>query len=632
MTEGSNPDQAGREWSLRSSRESVAPVRAFLATESGSAGVLFAAVAAAMIWANIDVGSYERVWNSEFVVGVAGHDFARSLREWINSGLMTLFFLVVGLEARREVDLGDLRDRRRFVLPVAAGLLGMTLPVLIFLAVNLGRPSAHGWGVAMSTDTALALGGLAIAARHAPERVKVFLLTTFVIDDLAALVVIALAYSDGIKIVPLGCAVITFAAFVGSLRAGVNRPLVFAVLGVAIWACLVDSGIDPVTAGLAIGLVASAYSPSRESLEQATGIVRLFREQPTAELARSATASLTSTLSPNARLQRLYQPWTSYLIVPLFGLANAGIAIRGRVLAAAFTSPITLGIIAGYVVGKPVAITSATWLASRASGGRVRSPVGWAGVLGSGTIAGTGFTVALLIAGLAFTGRDLVQAKLGVFAAALLATGLTWVVFRIVGSLPKERKARLLLGTADELADLVEPVDPDRDHIRGPENASVTVVEYGDFECPYCGQAESAVRSDLLIDDDVRYVWRHIPLPDVHPHAQLAAEASEAAAAEGKFWEMHDRLLARQDHLTPDDLARDAEELGLDAERFRVALVKHKHTARVEQDVRSADLSGVSGTPTFFVNDRRYYGAYDLESLTAAIRAARLRSTMLPTK
>jgi protein-disulfide isomerase len=179
------------------------------------------------------------------------------------------------------------------------------------------------------------------------------------------------------------------------------------------------------------------------------------------------------------------------------------------------------------------------------------------------------------------------------------------------------------------MVDLIPEVDPERDHIRGPAEASVTVVEYGDFECPYCGRAEPVVR-DLLSDKDIRYVWRHLPLTDVHPAAQLAAEATEAAAAQGRFWEMHDLLLQHQDDLRPKDFVRYAAQIGLDADRFHDDLMRHVHAARVAQDVESADLSGVSGTPTFFINDQRHYGAYDIGTLTAAVTTARLRAVVVP--
>jgi protein-disulfide isomerase len=239
--------------------------------------------------------------------------------------------------------------------------------------------------------------------------------------------------------------------------------------------------------------------------------------------------------------------------------------------------------------------------------------------------------VALLVATLAFDGSRLEEAKVGILGAALGATLLTWLLFRSTALLPRRFRARALHGSAEPPVDLYVDVDPERDHIRGPRHAPVTVLEYGDFECPYCGQAEPVLRELLRDFGDVRYVWRHLPLNDVHPNTQLAAEAAEAAADQGAFWEMHDLLLAHQDALRPVDLMGYAEQLGLDVDRFTDALREHSGAARVAEDVDSADVSGVSGTPTFFINGRRHYGAYDVATLSAAVRAARARATLAKT-
>jgi protein-disulfide isomerase len=240
--------------------------------------------------------------------------------------------------------------------------------------------------------------------------------------------------------------------------------------------------------------------------------------------------------------------------------------------------------------------------------------------------------VSLLISGLAFSGQHLAEAKLGVLCSAILAPLLAWAVFRFVRRLPSGVRARQISGTADDLIDLAEDVDPERDHIRGPDDAPVTLVEYGDFECPYCGQAESVVRELLSsFGDDVRYVWRHLPLNDVHGSAQLAAEAVEAASAQGAFWEMYDALLDDQSSLTPEGIGRVANALDLDLDRFWGEIRRHEHAPRVAEDVASADASGVSGTPTFFINGRRHQGAYDIDTLTSSVRSARRRAQLIGT-
>ena len=612
------------------SRNLQTPLRAFLQTETGSAVVLLAGALAALVWANVDAASYERVWSTTLSITVGGSGISQSLQGWINTGLMTFFFFVIGLEARREFDLGELRDRRRVTLPVLAGLGGMAVPVLIYLAFNAGKDSAHGWGTAMSTDTAFALGLLALVGSGFPGRLRAYLLTVSVVDDVTALIVIAIAYSGTVSWRPLAVGLAIFGVILLVRAADIHFGPVYFLLGVCVWIAFFKSGIDPVVAGLMGGVIALAYPAQRSDLERASDLFRVFREQPTGELARSARAAVRSAVSPNERLQALWHPWTSYAIVPLFALANAGVHLNTAFLGRAYTSPVTLGILVGYVVGKPVGIFTTTWAGSRLSGGRLRPSVGWGSVAGGGTIAGIGFTVSLLIAALAFHGDQLAEAKVGVLSAALAAAGLTWVLSTALRRLPRGLRIRALLGTPDLIVDLAEPVDTERDHIRGPVDAPVTLLEYGDFECPYCGQAEPVVRELLRDFGDVTYVWRHLPLNDVHPQAQMAAEAAEAAAEQGAFWEMHDLLLDHQDALGMENLVGYAEDLGLDTDRFEEDLRTRVGARRVAEDVDSADLSGVSGTPTFFVNGLRHYGAYDIATLKAAVKTARARELVRP--
>jgi Na+/H+ antiporter NhaA len=610
------------------SRNMQTPLRSFLRTETGGAAVLLAAAVAALAWVNVHASSYEELWETTLSIEFGGAGVSLSLHEWVNSGLMSFFFLVLGLEARREFDLGDLRERRRFVLPVLAALGGMAVAVAIYLAFNAGRSSAQGWGIAMSTDTAFALGLLALVGPRFPDRLRAFMLTVAVVDDVLALVVIAVVYTDGVEVPALLVAGAFYAVAVVGITLRIRRPVLYLLLGVAMWVALLESGVEPVVGGLAMGLLAYTAPAGRDVLERATERFREFREQPTPELGRAARESVRRASSPNERLQLIWHPWSSYVIVPLFALANAGIVIDGDFLAEAFASPITLGVLVGYVVGKPVGILGGTWLATRLSRGRLRPPVGWVAVAGGGTIAGIGFTVALLVATLAFDGTELEEAKLGILSAAVAATALTWLLFRATALLPRPARFRALHGTAQPITDLYIDVDPDRDHVRGPLDAPVTLVEYGDFQCPYCGMAERVVRELLRDFGDVRYVWRHLPLNDVHVNAQVAAEAAEAAGEQGAFWEMYDVLLEHQDALRPDDLIGYAEQLGLDVERFANDLNEQTGAVHVAEDVDSADLSGVSGTPTFFINGRRHYGAYDIETLSKAVRAAGARAAL----
>jgi Na+/H+ antiporter NhaA len=598
-----------------------------LRTETASAAVLLAATLAALAWANIDPAGYAATWSTQLSIKVGSAGLVASLQEWVNSGLMAFFFLVVGLEARREFDMGELRDRRRLALPLLVGLGGMVVPIGIYLAFNAGHASASGWGTAMSTDTAFALGMLALVGSGVPDRVRTYLLTFAIVDDVAGIAIIALAYSGHIDVTALSAGVVILAVVAVARTRRLRIGAVYLVLGVGAWIAFFSSGVDPVIVGLAMGILALAYPAARLDLEQASESFRLFREQPTPELASQARESVRTAISPNDRLQQLFHPWTSYLIVPLFALANAGIHLSAGFLAHAYASPVTLGILLGYVIGKPVGTVATAWLITRFSRGRIQPPVGWAAVTGAGTIAGVGFIVSLLIATLAFHGTGLAEAKVGVLSAAVASSALTWIIFRLTALLPKRVRLRALLGTAETITDLAVPVSARKDHVRGPADAPVTLVEYGDFECPYCGQAESVVR-ELLAEygDDLRYVWRHLPLTDVHPYAPLAAEASEAAAKQGKFWEMHDQLLDHQGALTAKDVMRYAAEIGLNTEQFTADMRKDAGAGKIASDVDSADLSGVSGTPTFFINGKRYHGAFDLDTLSRRVRTARARA------
>ena len=459
------PSQASTAWTA----SGKTPLRQFLRTETGSATILGGATLAALIWSNVAPGSYDAFWGTALTARVAGHGIAMTLREFVNSGLMALFFLVVGLEARREWDMGELRVRSRLALPLLAGLGGMIVPIAIYLAFNAAGPTAHGWGAAMSTDTAFALGALALAGgKRLPDRVRTYLLTFSVVDDLLGLAVIAVFYSSHVRWLPLLIGIALLAADAIMSRRGIRNGPVYVVIGLGAWLAFWESGVDPIVSGLVIGLVTCAYPAAREDLQQATDAFRLFREQPTARLAAEAREVVRGAISPNERLQERYHGWTSYLIVPLFALANADIKISGSFLAHAYTSTATLGIMVGYIVGKPVGTAGAAWLVSKFTKKRLTPPVGWGAVAGVGAVAGIGFTVSLLIVSLAFTGTELAEAKLGILSGAICATLLTWLIFGVLNRLSPRTRLRALLGTATSLTDLAVPVDPERDHVRGP--------------------------------------------------------------------------------------------------------------------------------------------------------------------
>jgi Na+/H+ antiporter NhaA len=602
----------------------LSTLRDFLRTEAGSAVVLLAATVIALAWANSPWrDAYHALWATDLSLRVGDVGLGMSLGHWVNDGLMSLFFLLIGLEIRREFDMGELRERRRIAVPVIAALGGMIVPVLIFLALTAGTEAARGWAMVMATDTAFALGVLALAGRHGPMRLRVFLLTLVIIDDVAAVAVIALVYSANVSLLGLAVAVAALLAMLVLRRIGVERPALQWILALVAWVATLESGVHPTVAGVAIGLLTSAYPPRRADLQRASWMMRRFREQPGPALANEASRRIALALSPNERLQHLLHPWSSFVVVPLFALANAGIDLSGGALGRALASSLTIGVVLGLVIGKPLGITLAAWLATRPRLGGLPMSVGWPSLIAASFVAGIGFTMSLLIADLSYDSALLDDAKLGILGASIIAAILSVAFFRVLGRVPREWLRRAERRVAPPMTDLAIAVDPTRDHVRGPADARVTLVQYGDYECPHCRRAAPVIDELLLRSDgQLRFVMRHLPLTDVHPYAALAAEAAEAAGAQGKFWEMHDLLFAGEPTLHPNDLVRAAWTLGLDVPRFERDRRTGRFATRVARDVASAEAAGVSGTPTFFIDGRRYRGTYDLASLESAIQAA----------
>ncbi|RBY83581.1 Na+/H+ antiporter NhaA [Geodermatophilus sp. TF02-6] len=597
----------------------VAPLRRRLRSEAGSAGLLLLATVAALLWANSPFGdSYDTFWHTEFAVRLGDAELSLNLQHWVNDGLMVFFFFVVGLEIKRELVMGELTDRRRAAVPAVAALTGLAVPALVYAAFNLGTEAVSAWGVVISTDTAFLLGVLALVGPACPAQLRLFLLTLAIADDVGALSVIALFYTEDLAVGPLALALLGLALMLGLRYLNVWRGPAYLVLGIAVWVAAYESGVHPTLAGVVMALFTPAYPARREEVEVAARRTRAYQQSPNPEFARAARLSIDRSVSASERLQQLWQPWTSFVIVPVFALANAGVALTGDTLRTAATSPVTLGVVAGLVLGKLAGILLGTGLAVRLRLGALAPGLGGLQLAGGAALSGIGFTIALFIVDLALGGdeRTADQARVGVLAASVLAALLGWALFRLADH-------RRPPGTGGRPVLLDPPVDPARDHVRGPADAPLTLVEYGDFECPFCGRATGTVEElRARFGDRLRYVFRHVPLVDVHPHAELAAEASEAAAAQDRFWDMHDRLFDTQDRLTASDLLDSAAAIGLDVQRFARDLGSGRYARRVQEDVASAEASGVAGTPTFFVGGRRHTGPYDTDTLAAELLAA----------
>lgn len=411
-------------------RRVVQPLQTFLETEGSGGILLLLAAGAALVWANSPWSrTYEQVWHSTFTLQVGPWSISEDLREWVNEALMVLFFFVVGLEIKRELTTGELRDPRAAALPVVAAVGGMALPALIYLAINPTGEASRGWGIPMATDIAFALGVLSTVGRGLPGSLKLFLLAVAIVDDIGAIAVIAIFYSDQVTWGALGIAGLLLLAIVGLQRIHVRAIPVYVVLGIAVWVAAFESGVEPTIAGVALGLLTPAvpfqrpWAVSREAHRTADETVD--RPVPPdadahhwlrlAGLAREA-------VSPLARLEHLLHPWTSFVVVPVFALANAGVDLSGGAVTDAFGRRITIGVVAGLVVGKTVGIFLAARAATRLGLTRLPEGVRWPHVLGVSAVAGVGFTVSLFIVGLAFTDPASAEAaKVGVLAASVLA-------------------------------------------------------------------------------------------------------------------------------------------------------------------------------------------------------------------
>ncbi len=430
-------------WDLKSLRDAIerplgARIRMlfdeFMRIEALGGILLVIATLIALAWANLPWSeAYFGLWHTELAIELGRFRLAYDLQHWVNDGLMAIFFFVVGLEIKREVLAGELSRPRQAVLPIAAAIGGMLVPAALYLSLNAGTEGARGWGVPVATDIAFTLGLLTLLGSRVPASLKVFFTAMAIADDLGAVMVIALFYTSGVSWLALGIGAAFLAALVVLNRARVYQPLPYALLGIGLWLAFLKSGVHPTIAGVLLAMTIPARTQADTSafLAQCTAILSDFERPGATQLGsqggrRQAAVQTLETIaerleSPLQRLERTLHPWTTYVVVPIFALANAGVRLGGDLLGA-LASPISLGIIAGLVVGKPLGISLASWLAVRLGLADLPQSVRWPALFSASFLAGIGFTMSLFIAGAGFEDPLLLDAaKIGIIAASLIA-------------------------------------------------------------------------------------------------------------------------------------------------------------------------------------------------------------------
>jgi NhaA family Na+:H+ antiporter len=410
----------------RLARVVARPITRFLEIEAASGVLLLAAAVVAIVWANSPwAASYEQLWTTDVALTVGRHTVEADLRHVVDDGLMSVFFFVLGVEIKRELVDGQLSSARAAAVPVLGALGGMLLPAAIYLAFNAGGPGAEGWGIPTATDVAFSLGVLALLGRRVPAELKVLLLGLAIADDVGAIVVIAAFYSDGLAPIWLAVAAAGLLAVVALRQRRVWYPPIYVALGIAVWFATREAGINATIAGVALGLATPARPlMPRADADRVAGQLSTDDDVDAAEI-REISFRIRESVPITERLETLLHPWTSYVIVPIFALANAGVVISADSLRDAATSRITLGVVAGLVVGKAVGVGAAIGLTVRTGLGRLPPGVTGRHIAGMAALAGIGFTVSLFVTALAFPGPEFAaEAKLGVIAASLMAAGL----------------------------------------------------------------------------------------------------------------------------------------------------------------------------------------------------------------
>lgn len=428
----------------------LAPLRSFIHSSVAGGVVLIVAAVAAIVWANSPwASSYDDLWHTELGIRIAGFEFMRDLHFWVNDALMAVFFLVVGLEIKREVLVGELASFRRAAFPVAAAAGGAVVPAVLYLVVvGPGSPEARGWGVPMATDIAFALGVLALLGRRAPVALRIFLTAFAIVDDLLAVLVIALFYTGGVEIGALGAAALVFVVLLGANRLGVRNPLVYALLGIALWVAIDASGVHATVAGVLLALTIPARTridPGRfmtSVREKLDDFNHDAEETPIADR-HAALWELEEVVdhaqAPMLRMEHALHPWVSFLIVPVFALANAGVPL-GDDLGRLLGDPVVLGVVLGLVLGKQLGITAFAWLVVRTGIAALPSGVSWQQIYGVAWLGGIGFTMSLFVGELAFADpAALDAAKTGILAASIVSGVGGYLILSVLGSRSTDR-------------------------------------------------------------------------------------------------------------------------------------------------------------------------------------------------
>jgi len=397
-------------------------MRRFLHVEVSGGIVLLVATVAALVWANLPGDSYTDFWHSEVTLDVAGFEVHEDLLGWVNDGLMAVFFFIVGLEIKREWEVGELVDRRAALLPAVGALGGMVVPALIFVAITAGGDNANGWGIPMATDIAFALGIIALVGNRVPSPLKVFLLTLAIVDDIGAIVVIAVFYNESLDWgwLALAAGLIATTYFLKRIR--VWYLPVYVILAGGTWLAMLESGVHATLAGVILGVITPTHAlnsdMTREQVEATMTDPALDQTTQAVEAARLINESV----PVGSRLIRSIHPWTSFVIIPIFALANAGIELSGDALSDAASSSVTIGIAAGLVIGKIVGIGGAVFIAVRLGVSRLPGGATMTQMFGVCAVAGIGFTVSLFISNLAYEDEAILsQAQIGVLAASIIA-------------------------------------------------------------------------------------------------------------------------------------------------------------------------------------------------------------------